>query len=52
MMHTFLENNRLDLIQRCRDKVAARPARNATEQQLRFGVPKFIDQLIRILTAE
>ena len=52
MMHTFLENNRLDLIQRCRDKVAARPARNATEQQLRFGVPKFIDQLIRTLTAE
>lgn len=51
-MHIFLKNNRLDLIQRCRDKVAARPSRNATEQQLQLGVPKFIDQLIQTLTVE
>ena len=52
MMYIFLENNRHNLIERCRVKVAARPARNATEQQLEQGVPIFIDQLIRTLTAE
>lgn len=52
MMYSFLENNRLDLIERCRKKVEARPTRNATEQQLLHGIPDFIDQLIRTLTAE
>ena len=52
MMCTFLSNNRLNLIERCRVKVEARPARNATEQQLEHGIPKFIDQLIRTLAAE
>lgn len=52
MMHVFLENNRLELIDRCRSKVAARPARHASEQQLEHGVPRFIDQLIRTLAAE
>jgi signal transduction histidine kinase len=52
MMHSFLNNNRVDLIERCRLKVEARPARNATEKQLEHGIPKFIDQLIRTLAAE
>src|ERR1700730_13160632 len=52
MMHEFLSNNRDDLIERCRIKVAHRPARGATAQQLQNGVPLFLDQLIRTLRIE
>ena len=52
MMHTFLTNNRDDLIARCKAKVAARPQRAASEVQLANGVPMFLDQLTRTLEAE
>lgn len=52
MMNEFLANNRDNLILRCIEKVAKRPKRAATEQQLKNGVPMFIDQLIRTLKAE
>ncbi|HWZ47197.1 MAG TPA: sensor histidine kinase, partial [Herbaspirillum sp.] len=52
MMHEFLSNNHDELIQRCREKVAQRPARKATEEQLQNGVPMFLDQLIRTLRIE
>ena len=52
MMHSFLANNRAELIARCRVKVADRPRREATEAQLANGVPMFLDQLIRTLAAE
>jgi signal transduction histidine kinase len=52
MMHDFLSNNRSELEKRCRQKVAARPGRAATETQLRDGVPMFLDQLIRTLEVE
>jgi signal transduction histidine kinase len=52
MMHNFLTNNRDELITRCRDKVAQRPHRQASADQLRAGVPMFLDQLIRTLRAE
>jgi signal transduction histidine kinase len=52
MMHEFLSNNRDDLISRCRAKVAQRPARDATDQQLQNGVPLFLDQLIQTLRVE
>jgi len=52
MMHDFLSNNRDDLIERCRVKVAHRPARGATVQQLQNGVPLFLDQLIQTLRIE
>jgi signal transduction histidine kinase len=52
MMHNFLTNNRDELILRCRDKVAMRPQRQATADQLRNGVPMFLDQLIRTLRTE
>ena len=47
MMYVFLANNRGELIERCRAKVAQRQARDATAQQLRNGVPMLLDQLIR-----
>jgi hypothetical protein len=52
MMHDFLANNHSELVERCRAKVARRPLREATAQQLQNGVPKFLDQLIRTLRAE
>jgi len=52
MLHQFLSNNRDDLIERCRLKVAHRPARGATARQLRSGVPLFLDQLIQALRLE
>lgn len=52
MMHTFLENNREALLTRCIEKVAKRPQRNATKDQLVNGIPMFIDQLTRTLEAE
>lgn len=51
-MHRFLANNRDELIARCKEKVARRPLRAATEQQLANGVPLFLEQLIRTLSAE
>src|SRR5450830_368163 len=52
MMYEFLINNRTDLAVRCREKVALRPGRIASEAQLRNGVPMFLDQLIRTLAIE
>jgi len=51
-MRSFLLNNRDELIQRCKDKVAMRPLRGATSDQLSHGVPMFLDQLTRTLEAE
>lgn len=51
-MHRFLTNNREDLIARCKAKVAQRPLRAATTEQLANGVPMFLDQLIKTLQAE
>lgn len=52
MMHDFLSHNRETLVERCRAKVAQRPARAATAQQLQNGVPLFLEQLIRTLRVE
>ena len=51
-MYKFLQNHRFDLMKRCKDKVAARPKRAASEAQLENGVPMFLEQLIRTLHAE
>jgi signal transduction histidine kinase len=52
MMHSFLTNNRDQLIAQCRVKVAQRPRRGASNAQLANGVPMFLDQVIRTLEAE
>ena len=51
-MHSFLSNNRDELIARCKAKVARRPNRAATPQQLTNGVPLFLEQLTNTLRAE
>jgi len=51
-MHAFLLNSRYELIARCKLKVAQRPKRGATQQQLANGIPLFLEQLTRTLAAE
>jgi signal transduction histidine kinase len=51
-MYKFLSNNREDLIDRCKVKVALRARRTVSADQLAKGVPLFLDQLIRTLHAE
>jgi signal transduction histidine kinase len=52
MMHEFLTANRADLIERCREKVAHRPAPAPTPEELEFGIPLFLEQLIKTLRLE
>jgi signal transduction histidine kinase len=49
MLHDFITENRADIIARCREKVAARPAPRPTTAELELGVPLFLDQLAEIL---
>ncbi len=46
MLHEFLLANRREIIARTRQRVAARPAPRATEEELERGIPLFLDQLI------
>jgi signal transduction histidine kinase len=52
LVHSFLADNRDELIARCKAKVAQRPNRAATAQQLANGIPLFLEQLTKTLQAE
>jgi len=52
MMYEFLAENRGELIERCRMKVAERPAPKATAEELDHGITLFLDQIIKTLKAE
>ena len=52
MLHEFIETNRTELIDRCRQKVARRLAPRTTSTELTNGVPLFLDQLIKTLRVE
>jgi hypothetical protein len=49
MLEDFLSSNRAMLIARCRSKVATRRAPRATDQELWYGIPLFLDQLVNAL---
>src|SRR6188472_4539413 len=49
MLHEFVAQNREEIIQRCRVKVAARPAPPPTPAELTYGIPRFLDQLVEML---
>ena len=51
-MHHFLADYREELITRCRVKVSNRPTPSATFEELEFGIPLFLDQLIKTLRVE
>jgi signal transduction histidine kinase len=52
MLHEFLTDNRADLIERCRLKVAQRSASRVRPAELTHGIPLFLDQLIKTLQVE
>lgn len=52
MLHEFLTANREELVRRCREKVAKRPAPKPTAIELEHGIPLFLDQLIGTLRTE
>jgi signal transduction histidine kinase len=52
MLHEFLTANRDELVARCRAKVALRPVPQPTATELEFGIPLFLDQLIKTLRVE
>ncbi len=45
MLHEFVTANRAEIIARCRAKISSRPAPRATDAELEYGVPLFLDQL-------
>ena len=51
-MHEFLSRNRLELIERCRAKVAERKPPQASGEELAYGIPLFLDQVIKTLEME
>ena len=52
MLHTFLEDNRSELIARCRAKVAKRLAPRSPPPELDHGIPLFLTQLVETLRIE
>jgi signal transduction histidine kinase len=52
MLHEFLDANRPTLIARCLEKLAQRPSTRAAGAELEFGVPVFLDEVIRTLRLE
>jgi signal transduction histidine kinase len=52
MLHEFLTTHRADLIERCRHSATQRNAVDARQDDSRFGIPLFLDQLIHILDRE
>jgi signal transduction histidine kinase len=52
MLHDFLDANRPALIARCLAKLALRSPARAADTQMQFGVPVFLDELIRTLRME
>ena len=49
MLHDFITENREEIIDRCRLKLAGRAAPRTTPAELKNGVPLFLDQLAEIL---
>jgi signal transduction histidine kinase len=49
MLHEFLTENREELAARCRTKVGMRPSPEATTNELKFGIPLLIEQLVAAL---
>jgi hypothetical protein len=52
MLHEFLSKNRTELIDRCRAKVDERRTSRVNDPAQKFGIPQFLDQLIKTLQVE
>jgi hypothetical protein len=52
LLQEYLSSNRTTLIERCRLKAAQRSAWNTTDEHLAYGIPVFLEQIIKALQAE
>ena len=52
MLHEFLAENRVALIDGCRARVASRRMPGPADAQLAHGIPQFVDQLVKTLRLE
>src|SRR5689334_19455892 len=52
VLHEFLSENRAELIERCGLKVAQRTAPKPSDAELKYGIPLFLDQLVKTLRME
>lgn len=52
MLHAFLSRHRVELVERCRSKVAARALPGPVMRELEHGISVFLDQLITTLRQE
>ena len=52
MLHEFLTAHRVELVDRCKARVAQRLAPNPSDAALEHGIPLFLDQLIAMLQAQ
>ncbi|MDP3413641.1 MAG: sensor histidine kinase, partial [Polaromonas sp.] len=52
MLHEFLTAHRDTLISRCIAKTAKRSVSSASNKDLEFGIPLFLDQVIKTLEME
>jgi signal transduction histidine kinase len=52
MLHQFLSTHRSDLIDRCKQSATQRNAVDAADDDSRFGIPLFLDQLVLTLKRE
>jgi hypothetical protein len=52
MLHEFLTLNRDELIRRCRSKASKRNAPPVTGAELEYGVPLFLEQLVKALQCD
>jgi signal transduction histidine kinase len=52
MLHAFLSRHRVELVERCREKVAARALPGPVMLELEHGISVFLDQLITTLQHE
>ena len=52
MLHQFLTRNRAELIDRCQSKVDERRTSRADDPTREFGIPQFLEQVIKTLEVE
>ncbi len=52
LLQEFLTTHRVELIDRCRSNAIKRRAPKATDAELEYGVPLFLEQLVKILKIE
>jgi hypothetical protein len=52
VLHKFLKKNQAELIDRYRSKVVERRTSRPDDPALEFGIPQFLDQLIKTLEVE